>query len=192
MSLSNTSTLGLPLANYACPEPAVHANASACNNLALMIAAANAQQRPHQQNNLLSAWPAPATHTERAAQSLRMQGLCATTKPGCTEGEQSDDSAETVVRRRKCSTSAASGSGAPRAGKQKGRRCQWSAEEHKRFLDGLNRFGPKDLGNPEPGARISVGLGPGVAEVIAVVVGTRTVSQVRSHAQVQRLVHACC
>ena len=189
MSLRNTSTLGLPLANYACPDPAVHANASASNNLALMIAAANAQQRPKQQIRLLSAWPTPATHTEREAQSVRMQGLCATKKPGCTEEELSDESAETVVRRRKGSTSAARGSGAPRAGKQKGRRCQWSVEEHTRFLDGLNRFGPKDLGNPEPGARISVGLGPGVAEVIAVVVGTRTVSQVRSHAQVQRLLH---
>ena len=67
--------------------------------------------------------------------------------------------------------------------KPSGRRCQWSPEEHQRFLTGLTRFGPKDAGSGEAGARMSVGLGPGVAEVIAVVVGTRTVSQVRSHAQ---------
>ena len=67
--------------------------------------------------------------------------------------------------------------------KPPGRRCQWSPEEHQRFLSGLARFGPKDAGTGEAGARMSVGLGPGVAEVIAVVVGTRTVSQVRSHAQ---------
>jgi hypothetical protein len=66
-----------------------------------------------------------------------------------------------------------------------GHRSQWSAEEHQRFLAGLARFGPKDKGPAcaTTGARVSVGLGPGVAEVIAVVVGTRTVSQVRSHAQ---------
>jgi len=66
-----------------------------------------------------------------------------------------------------------------------GHRSQWSAEEHQRFLAGLARFGPKDKGPAcaKNGARVSVGLGPGVAEVIAVVVGTRNVSQVRSHAQ---------
>ncbi len=66
-----------------------------------------------------------------------------------------------------------------------GHRSQWSVEEHQRFLAGLARFGPKDKGPScaKSGARVSVGLGPGVAEVIAVVVGTRTVSQVRSHAQ---------
>lgn len=69
--------------------------------------------------------------------------------------------------------------------KQTGHRSQWSPEEHQRFLTGLARFGRKDRdpASAKAGARVSVGLGPGVAEVIAVVVGTRTVSQVRSHAQ---------
>ena len=67
--------------------------------------------------------------------------------------------------------------------KQIGGRSQWSADEHERFLAGLARFGPQKFGTSEKGGRVSVGLGPGVADVIAVVVGTRTVSQVRSHAQ---------
>jgi hypothetical protein len=89
----------------------------------------------------------------------------------------SDDSAKTAATR--------VAAPAPERGGRKpgGRRCQWTADEHERFLSGLARFGPKDAGSKEPGARTSVGLGPGVAEVIAVVVGTRTVSQVRSHAQ---------
>lgn len=61
------------------------------------------------------------------------------------------------------------------------KRRPWSADEHARFLESLNRFGSRDKG--EKGGRVTVGLGPGVAEVIAVVVGTRTVNQVRSHAQ---------
>ena len=69
-----------------------------------------------------------------------------------------------------------------------GHHIQWSAEEHQQFLAGLARFGPivlpMDKGSScaKSGARVSVGLGPGVAEVIAGVVGT-TVSQVRSHVQ---------
>ena len=61
------------------------------------------------------------------------------------------------------------------------KRRPWSAEEHMRFLESLKRFGQKD--RPENNGRVTVGLGPGVAELISVVVGTRTVSQVRSHAQ---------
>ena len=93
----------------------------------------------------------------------------------------SDDSSSTTATRPISSTQVPSRE--PR--KSAGRRSQWSAEEHQRFLAGLARFGPKDkdASTGEPGARVSVGLGPGVAEVIAVVVGTRTVSQVRSHAQ---------
>ena len=60
-------------------------------------------------------------------------------------------------------------------------RRPWAADEHARFVESLKRFGPKDRTNSE--GRVAVGLGPGVAEIIAVVVGTRTVSQVRSHAQ---------
>jgi hypothetical protein len=61
------------------------------------------------------------------------------------------------------------------------KRRPWTADEHARFVDSLARFGQKDRG--ETNGRVGVGLGPGVAELIAVVVGTRTVSQVRSHAQ---------
>jgi len=101
------------------------------------------------------------------------------TKQAVDEGT-SDDSAATAAT---CANSRAPGPARAPRKQPTGRRSQWSAEEHQRFLSGLERFGPKDSGAAEPGTRISVGLGPGVAEVIAVVVGTRTVSQVRSHAQ---------
>ena len=93
----------------------------------------------------------------------------------------SDDSSQSAATR--ASSIAPAAERGPH--KQTGRRSQWSAEEHQRFLSGLMRFGPKgaDSSSSQPGARVSVGLGPGVAEIIAVVVGTRTVSQVRSHAQ---------
>eukprot|EP00960_Hanusia_phi_P049956 759904-Hanusia_phi.AAC.4 len=52
----------------------------------------------------------------------------------------------------------------------------WSEEEHSAFLDALARFGPK---KPNSGVK----LGPGVAELIALAVKSRSVSQVRSHAQ---------
>lgn len=61
------------------------------------------------------------------------------------------------------------------------KRRPWSTDEHERFVESLKRFGSRD--KADSGGRVTVGLGPGVAEVIAVVVGTRTVSQVRSHAQ---------
>ncbi|EKX38883.1 hypothetical protein GUITHDRAFT_114990 [Guillardia theta CCMP2712] len=53
----------------------------------------------------------------------------------------------------------------------------WTPEEEERFLAAMDRFyKPKE---DEGG----VGLGQGVAEVIAFIVGTRTAAQVRSHAQ---------
>eukprot|EP00286_Rhodomonas_abbreviata_P007830 CAMPEP_0181329500 /NCGR_PEP_ID=MMETSP1101-20121128/23341_1 /TAXON_ID=46948 /ORGANISM="Rhodomonas abbreviata, Strain Caron Lab Isolate" /LENGTH=131 /DNA_ID=CAMNT_0023438577 /DNA_START=155 /DNA_END=550 /DNA_ORIENTATION=- len=58
----------------------------------------------------------------------------------------------------------------------------WSKEEHALFLDGLKKFGTRpddDNLNQRP----MVGLGPGVAELLATFIGTRSVSQVRSHAQ---------
>eukprot|EP00961_Rhodomonas_salina_P055258 742381-Rhodomonas_salina.1 len=49
----------------------------------------------------------------------------------------------------------------------------WSEEEHERFLQALKRF---NEGNDE-------GLGPGVAELLSLTLGTRSVAQIRSHAQ---------
>jgi len=65
-------------------------------------------------------------------------------------------------------------------------RKQWTTDEEERFLVALDRFAPRDAGIAGPGSgsqRGSVRLGPGVAEMIAMVVGTRSAVQVRSHAQ---------
>ncbi|EKX37371.1 hypothetical protein GUITHDRAFT_116484 [Guillardia theta CCMP2712] len=62
---------------------------------------------------------------------------------------------------------------------------RWSKEEHNRFLEGVARFCPyAELSRSGDGeGRVFVGLGPGIAQAIACVVGTRTELQVRSHAQ---------
>ena len=78
-------------------------------------------------------------------------------------------------------TSSGASAGEKRGKGNAPKRRPWSAEEHSRFLESLKRFGQKD--KPENNGKVTVGLGPGVAELISVVVGTRTVSQVRSHAQ---------
>ncbi|KAJ1489039.1 hypothetical protein T484DRAFT_1781373, partial [Baffinella frigidus] len=53
------------------------------------------------------------------------------------------------------------------------------------FMVGLELFGKLDAtpAVSTGGGKRSVGLGPGAAEHIAVLVNSRTVSQVRSHAQ---------
>ena len=62
-------------------------------------------------------------------------------------------------------------------------RRPWSADEHARFVESLKRFGSDCTDKAESGGGVTVSLGPGVADLMAVVVGTRTVSQVTSHAQ---------
>jgi hypothetical protein len=69
-----------------------------------------------------------------------------------------------------------------KAGKVSSRK-RWTPEEEGRFLKALERFGPKEVGTDPCTGRISVCLGPGVAELISMVVGTRSVTQARSHAQ---------
>mmetsp|Transcript_71138 Transcript_71138/g.148364 ORF Transcript_71138/g.148364 Transcript_71138/m.148364 type:complete len:253 (+) Transcript_71138:58-816(+) len=56
----------------------------------------------------------------------------------------------------------------------------WSKEEHGLFLEGLKMFSSRPDDDTE---RPMVGLGAGVAELLATFIGTRSVSQVRSHAQ---------
>eukprot|EP00287_Rhodomonas_sp_CCMP768_P007662 CAMPEP_0196722606 /NCGR_PEP_ID=MMETSP1091-20130531/4934_1 /TAXON_ID=302021 /ORGANISM="Rhodomonas sp., Strain CCMP768" /LENGTH=180 /DNA_ID=CAMNT_0042064351 /DNA_START=11 /DNA_END=553 /DNA_ORIENTATION=- len=58
-----------------------------------------------------------------------------------------------------------------------GQPAPWTAEEETIFLMGLDQFG---CSRSETG---SVGLGPGVARMLAEMIGTRTASQIRSHAQ---------
>ncbi|EKX43017.1 hypothetical protein GUITHDRAFT_111060 [Guillardia theta CCMP2712] len=62
-------------------------------------------------------------------------------------------------------------------------RTQWTNEEHEKFLVALDRFGTTKTRIKNSTGRVFVGLGPGVAELIAAAVGTRSVQQIRSHAQ---------
>mmetsp|Transcript_60011 Transcript_60011/g.123214 ORF Transcript_60011/g.123214 Transcript_60011/m.123214 type:complete len:238 (+) Transcript_60011:61-774(+) len=73
--------------------------------------------------------------------------------------------------------------GAKPKGASKRKMCPWSKEEHQRFLVGLKRFRAEDSEALGRTGKQSVGLGPGTAELIAVVVQTRSAAQVRSHAQ---------
>ncbi len=116
---------------------------------------------------------------------LSQHSTCAATasRTSSTGGSISGISLESVSPRGDGLERTSSGAS---AGEKRGKgnapkRRPWSAEEHSRFLESLKRFGQKD--KPENNGKVTVGLGPGVAELISVVVGTRTVSQVRSHAQ---------
>ena len=67
--------------------------------------------------------------------------------------------------------------------KQKRRATPWTSEEHQRFLRGLERLRTEHTEAVGENGNMSCGLGPGIAEVIALIVGTRSPVQVRSHAQ---------
>uniref|UniRef100_A0A7S0EHL6 Myb-like domain-containing protein n=1 Tax=Hanusia phi TaxID=3032 RepID=A0A7S0EHL6_9CRYP len=60
---------------------------------------------------------------------------------------------------------------------------RWTKEEHARFLEGLKQYSPCQAAPFHMDGTLRVGLGPGAAEEIAKVVGTRSAVQVRSHAQ---------
>eukprot|EP00961_Rhodomonas_salina_P156400 2105723-Rhodomonas_salina.1 len=64
------------------------------------------------------------------------------------------------------------------------RAIAWTKEEHELFLTALERFCPQAASLTESSlGNHSVGLGPGVAQKIADMLGTRNANQVRSHAQ---------
>mmetsp|Transcript_16900 Transcript_16900/g.38483 ORF Transcript_16900/g.38483 Transcript_16900/m.38483 type:complete len:261 (-) Transcript_16900:19-801(-) len=60
----------------------------------------------------------------------------------------------------------------------------WSKEEHKLFLEGIKKYHEPNIhGSTVSEEERRVGLGQGIAELIAEHVKTRSVAQVRSHAQ---------
>ncbi|EKX31050.1 hypothetical protein GUITHDRAFT_122743 [Guillardia theta CCMP2712] len=61
------------------------------------------------------------------------------------------------------------------------RQNRWKKEEHELFLQGVQRYCQSFPRIDEDG--VFVGLGDGVADIIAAEIGTRTAAQVRSHAQ---------
>mmetsp|Transcript_115482 Transcript_115482/g.172546 ORF Transcript_115482/g.172546 Transcript_115482/m.172546 type:complete len:209 (-) Transcript_115482:81-707(-) len=73
------------------------------------------------------------------------------------------------------SKSDATSGSAPRWGKPRTRRNKkpgfWTRQEHEKFLAGLEQFGMKEY------------LGTGGADLLAMFMGTRTATQVKSHAQ---------
>jgi len=79
--------------------------------------------------------------------------------------------------------------GEPRAAPSTGhmpksvQRSMWSPREHQKFLDALKKFNISCNRETKEDGRMYAGLGPHVADLIAMDIGTRTVSQVRSHAQ---------
>jgi hypothetical protein len=64
--------------------------------------------------------------------------------------------------------------------------CDCPPQEQAVFLKALERFGPTQVANTAvetATGRVSVRLGPGVAEMMAILIGTRSCAQVRSHVQ---------
>ncbi|EKX30892.1 hypothetical protein GUITHDRAFT_122903 [Guillardia theta CCMP2712] len=72
--------------------------------------------------------------------------------------------------------------GRSRKSKASSSNYQWSREEHRRFVDALEKLSPLRQMLASHG-RVTIGLGHGLAEMISKAVGTRSISQVRSHAQ---------
>ncbi|EKX30891.1 hypothetical protein GUITHDRAFT_113584 [Guillardia theta CCMP2712] len=72
--------------------------------------------------------------------------------------------------------------GGSRKSKASSSNYQWSREEHRRFVDALEKLSPLRQMLASHG-RVTIGLGHGLAEMISKAVGTRSISQVRSHAQ---------
>ncbi|EKX33099.1 hypothetical protein GUITHDRAFT_156158 [Guillardia theta CCMP2712] len=63
------------------------------------------------------------------------------------------------------------------------KRSFWSDEEHQLFMDALKKYNVNPMRETKADGKLYVGLGPYVADMIAIEIGTRNAAQVRSHAQ---------
>eukprot|EP00961_Rhodomonas_salina_P089596 1204965-Rhodomonas_salina.2 len=59
----------------------------------------------------------------------------------------------------------------------------WTKDEHAKFLVALEQFRTNKTEKVKNNGKQSTGLGPGIADLIALIVKTRDAAQVRSHAQ---------
>eukprot|EP00960_Hanusia_phi_P051836 761049-Hanusia_phi.AAC.4 len=85
-------------------------------------------------------------------------------------------------RAEKDPTPSESDSSGPAHDERSGRRQnRWRKEEHEAFLQGVKKYCHSMPRFDEDG--VFVGLGDGVADIIAAEIGSRTAAQVRSHAQ---------
>eukprot|EP00961_Rhodomonas_salina_P242167 3271621-Rhodomonas_salina.1 len=67
--------------------------------------------------------------------------------------------------------------------KEKKKLRAWTPQEHERFVVALTMLRTEKTEAVRKDGERSVGLGPGIAETIASMVGSRNAAQVRSHAQ---------
>lgn len=125
---------------------------------------------------------APCSNMEWSNE-VRSHGIDESTSAGTAEGYTSTD----LSRTSSVDTNYSGSSPTPKRGSSPstgGRRAvPWTKEEHATFLHCLTSYCPEGTQLMGRNGSLSVGLGCGVAQIIADVIGTRNAGQVRSHAQ---------
>mmetsp|Transcript_52718 Transcript_52718/g.107543 ORF Transcript_52718/g.107543 Transcript_52718/m.107543 type:complete len:213 (-) Transcript_52718:42-680(-) len=114
--------------------------------------------------------------------------VASVSSPNVISSDLANKSSDSQVEREEATRPAlgvpASGLSSRSAGrKQKKKLIAWTQEEHELFVKGLERFRTEETEAIGPDGKKTVGLGPGIAELLASMVGTRNPAQVRSHAQ---------
>lgn len=104
----------------------------------------------------------------------------------CTEeavAEEAAQNSDAATPRQECrSTSSHSDDGSDGKGGKRPMR-PWTKDEHAKFLTAIERLRTTKTEKVKKNGKQTSGLGPGVAEVIALILQTRDAAQVRSHAQ---------